>query len=82
MIRLDVYTCGANENGQLGLGDTEPRSSPKRVRWKEDLTDAIVSVALSPSHSVALTSKGQISITLITHQLVVLTNERMDMGAQ
>jgi hypothetical protein len=53
--------CGANESGQLGLGDTEPRVAPKRIRWREDPGDAMVSLALSPTHSVALTSKGQIS---------------------
>ena len=53
--------CGANEFGQLGQGNTEPSFSPKRIRWREDPGDPMVSLSLSPSHSVALTSKGQIS---------------------
>ncbi len=57
-----VYTTGANESGQLGLGDTEPRLSPNRVR--ADFPSKIVNVAVSTSHSVVLTAKGQVSCSV------------------
>ena len=79
--------CGANEFGQLGQGNTEPSFSPKRIRWREDSGDPMVSLSLSPSHSVALTSKGQISkknffIILVIYLLILLMVIRCGRGEE
>lgn len=50
----EVWTFGANDYGQLGVGDCEPRTLPSRVA----LPGSAASVACGVQHSVALISSS------------------------
>ncbi|KAA8547815.1 hypothetical protein F0562_004244 [Nyssa sinensis] len=49
---------GNNEYGQLGTGDTQPRSHPVPVQGLSDLT--LVDIAAGGWHSTALTDEGEV----------------------
>ncbi|ERM96814.1 hypothetical protein AMTRI_Chr04g184050 [Amborella trichopoda] len=49
---------GNNEYGQLGTGDTQPRSQPISVQGLSDL--ALVDIAAGGWHSTALTDSGEV----------------------
>ncbi|XP_077236144.1 ultraviolet-B receptor UVR8-like [Tasmannia lanceolata] len=49
---------GNNEYGQLGTGDTQPRSQPIHVQGLSDLT--LVDIAAGGWHSTALTGDGEV----------------------
>ena len=54
----DVFACGANDRGQLGIasGDFETQLLPRRV---ETLTDkTVTSIKAGSKHSAALTVEG------------------------
>ncbi|XP_039127125.1 ultraviolet-B receptor UVR8-like [Dioscorea cayenensis subsp. rotundata] len=53
-----LWAWGNNEYGQLGTGDTQPRSQPIPVQGLSDLT--LVDIAAGGWHSTALTEKGEV----------------------
>ncbi|AQK52437.1 regulator of chromosome condensation3 [Zea mays] len=52
-----LWAWGNNEYGQLGTGDTQPRSQPIRVEGLSDLS--LVDIAAGGWHSTALTIDGE-----------------------
>ncbi|XP_073033061.1 ultraviolet-B receptor UVR8-like isoform X1 [Primulina eburnea] len=53
-----LMAWGNNEYGQLGIGDTQPRSQPIPVQGLSDLT--LVDIAAGGWHSTALTDDGEV----------------------
>ncbi|XP_047150576.1 ultraviolet-B receptor UVR8-like [Vigna umbellata] len=53
-----LWAWGNNEYGQLGTGDTQPRSQPIPVQGLSDLT--LVDIAAGGWHSTALTDEGEV----------------------
>lgn len=53
-----VMAWGNNEYGQLGTGDTQPRSQPVAVQGLSDLN--LVDIAAGGWHSTALTDDGEV----------------------
>jgi alpha-tubulin suppressor-like RCC1 family protein len=53
-----LWAWGNNEYGQLGTGDTQPRSYPIPVQGLDDLT--LVDIAAGGWHSTALTNEGEV----------------------
>jgi alpha-tubulin suppressor-like RCC1 family protein len=53
-----LYAWGQGSSGQLGLGDAEDRLVPTRVEALADKT--VVAVSSGTSHTVALTSDGEV----------------------
>ncbi|KAL8044827.1 hypothetical protein ABFX02_08G071600 [Erythranthe guttata] len=53
-----VMAWGSNEYGQLGTGDTQPRSQPIAVQGLSDLN--LVDIAAGGWHSTALTDDGEV----------------------
>lgn len=53
-----LWAWGNNEYGQLGTGDTQPRSQPIPVQGLSDLT--LIDIAAGGWHSTALTVKGEV----------------------
>ncbi|XP_075475333.1 ultraviolet-B receptor UVR8-like [Primulina tabacum] len=53
-----LMAWGNNEYGQLGTGDTQPRSQPIPVQGLSDLT--LVNIAAGGWHSTALTDDGEV----------------------
>ncbi|XP_057522246.1 ultraviolet-B receptor UVR8-like isoform X1 [Amaranthus tricolor] len=53
-----LWAWGNNEYGQLGTGDTQPRSQPIRVQGLSGLT--LVDIAAGGWHSTALTNEGEV----------------------
>ncbi|XP_073037085.1 ultraviolet-B receptor UVR8-like isoform X1 [Primulina eburnea] len=53
-----LMAWGNNEYGQLGTGDTQPRSQPIPVQGLSDLT--LVDIAAGGWHSTALTDDGEV----------------------
>lgn len=53
-----LWAWGNNEYGQLGTGDTQPRSHPIRVEGLSDLS--LVDIAAGGWHSTALTIQGEV----------------------
>uniref|UniRef100_A0A0E0IC63 RCC1-like domain-containing protein n=1 Tax=Oryza nivara TaxID=4536 RepID=A0A0E0IC63_ORYNI len=53
-----LWAWGNNEYGQLGTGDTQPRSQPIRVEGLSDLS--LVDIAAGGWHSTALTKEGEV----------------------
>lgn len=53
-----LWAWGNNEYGQLGTGDTQPRSQPIRVQGLSDLK--LVDIAAGGWHSTALTNEGEV----------------------
>lgn len=53
-----VMAWGNNEYGQLGIGDTQPRSQPVAVQGLSDLN--LVDIAAGGWHSAALTDDGEV----------------------
>ncbi|KAG1358739.1 putative Ultraviolet-B receptor UVR8 [Cocos nucifera] len=56
-----LWAWGNNEYGQLGTGDTQPRSQPIPVQGLSGLT--LVDIAAGGWHSTALTDNGEVGIT-------------------
>jgi alpha-tubulin suppressor-like RCC1 family protein len=53
----EVYACGSNTSGQLGLGDFEDRL----VLTRSDLSQwTVISVAAGENHTLAVTKRGQL----------------------
>jgi len=52
----EVYTWGNNYNGQLGLGDTLPRSTPTKVPGLEE----VVAISVMSSRCAAITAGGDL----------------------
>lgn len=52
-----VYTCGINNHGQLGHGDTQDRPSPRKLELLQCVA-SIVHIAAGPSYSLAITDDG------------------------
>jgi alpha-tubulin suppressor-like RCC1 family protein len=55
-VHGNVYGCGANDSGQLGLGDTVPRCSPTQI---QNLNN-IKSITAGATFAVALDSEGHL----------------------
>lgn len=56
----EIYTCGNNENGQLGLKDTRSRYTPTVL---EELSQyRFKSVACGYYHTLALTEQGEVFV--------------------
>ncbi|KAL2896457.1 Ultraviolet-B receptor UVR8 [Bienertia sinuspersici] len=53
-----LWAWGNNEYGQLGTGDTQPRSQPIRVQGLSGLT--LADIAAGGWHSTALTNEGEV----------------------
>ena len=53
-LKGDVYCWGANDRGQLGVGDTSPRSGPVRVL-------ALDNIALIVAGAVATVAKARLA---------------------
>ncbi|KAM7280161.1 hypothetical protein ACFE04_007295 [Oxalis oulophora] len=53
-----LWAWGNNEYGQLGTGDTQPRSQPIPVQGLSGLT--VVDIAAGGWHSTALTNEGEV----------------------
>ncbi|KAJ3677410.1 hypothetical protein LUZ60_003134 [Juncus effusus] len=53
-----LWAWGNNEYGQLGTGDTQPRSLPVPVEGLSDLT--LVDIAAGGWHSTAITAEGEV----------------------
>jgi alpha-tubulin suppressor-like RCC1 family protein len=51
-----IFVCGANKNGQLGLGDNENRKSLTPI----PLPQTFISLATGRCHSIAITDTGEI----------------------
>ncbi|XP_068645480.1 ultraviolet-B receptor UVR8 isoform X1 [Aristolochia californica] len=54
-----VYTCGTNTHGQLGLGDTLDRPTPKIVEHFEGL-GSVVQIAAGASYTLVVSSDGTV----------------------
>ena len=54
----EVYACGSNRHGRLGLGDGEPQNSPQKI----DLQN-VTEIYCGGYHSVALTSTAEFNET-------------------
>lgn len=50
-----LFSCGNNNDGQLGVGDTSDRDSATAV---EGMTETVEQLAAGVCHSVALNSKS------------------------
>lgn len=55
----EVYAWGANDHGQLGLGDTEPRSSPTRLGGATAGLP-VRAIAAGQQHTLALSRSGRV----------------------
>ncbi|TVU05773.1 hypothetical protein EJB05_48956 [Eragrostis curvula] len=53
-----LWAWGNNEYGQLGTGDTQPRSQPIRIEALSDVK--LVDIAAGGWHSTALTEEGEV----------------------
>ena len=57
----DVYAFGANDSGQLGLGDRAPRDSPAYVAGEFLVgAEGVLRVAAGDTHSAAVTARGRV----------------------
>ncbi|XP_013177752.1 PREDICTED: regulator of chromosome condensation-like [Papilio xuthus] len=56
-----IYTVGCNEEGQLGAGDTEPRSVPHLVEL-EAAPAPVRQVSAGSSHTAILTEDGRVFV--------------------
>ncbi|RVW44828.1 putative E3 ubiquitin-protein ligase HERC4 [Vitis vinifera] len=65
-----LWAWGNNEYGQLGTGDTQPRSQPIAVQGLSDLT--LVDIAAGGWHSTALTDDGGVSIMLVGYLILIV----------
>ncbi|OQR86460.1 E3 ubiquitin-protein ligase HERC2-like [Achlya hypogyna] len=54
----ELYTWGANDFGQLGLGDTRPRTTPTLVTFP--VLMRVLDVSLGQFHSAAVTISGDV----------------------
>ncbi|EQC27454.1 hypothetical protein SDRG_14778 [Saprolegnia diclina VS20] len=54
----ELYTWGANDFGQLGLGDTRARSAPTLVTFPS--STRVLDVSLGQFHSAAVTTSGDV----------------------
>jgi alpha-tubulin suppressor-like RCC1 family protein len=63
-VEGEVYACGANECGQLGVGTKKRVDVPTLIHFNE--TDnhrvEIATVAVGSAHSLALTTSGQLYV--------------------
>lgn len=55
----EVYSCGSNTHGQLGLGDTLDRPTPKKVAWFASV-GRVVQIAAGASYTFAVTDNGTV----------------------
>jgi Regulator of chromosome condensation (RCC1) repeat len=53
----ELWAFGANQCGQLGLGDTHPHAHPQRIHLPTGTV--VTKLAVSQHHSVALTASGE-----------------------
>ena len=53
---LQVYVCGDNSMGQLGVGDREPRRTPRLLPRLQQ--ESVIQVACGKFHSLALTQES------------------------
>ncbi|MBE36334.1 MAG: hypothetical protein CMI16_12400 [Opitutaceae bacterium] len=54
----DLFMCGAGENGRLGLGDKDNRTTPTLVARAEFDGEAVLMVACGERHTAVLTEGG------------------------
>ncbi|KAM0946901.1 putative regulator of chromosome condensation 1/beta-lactamase-inhibitor protein II [Dioscorea sansibarensis] len=55
----EVYSCGSNTHGQLGLGDTLDRPTPRNVAWFASV-GRVVQIAAGASYTFAVTDNGTV----------------------
>lgn len=55
-----AFALGTNEYGQLGLGDTESRSSPTLVAFFKEHNEKIIEVSCGNKHAIARTNVGRV----------------------
>jgi alpha-tubulin suppressor-like RCC1 family protein len=60
MCRLQVFACGLNNYGQLGVGDRENRTEPTLVPKLSNV--GIVDIAAGEHHTIALTNIGTVYV--------------------
>ncbi|XP_009398507.2 ultraviolet-B receptor UVR8 [Musa acuminata AAA Group] len=58
-VRGQVYTCGSNAHGQLGLGDTIDRPTPRIIELFEGLGQ-VVQIAAGASYTFVVTDDGTV----------------------
>ncbi|URD94920.1 Regulator of chromosome condensation (RCC1) repeat [Musa troglodytarum] len=58
-MRGQVYTCGSNAHGQLGLGDTVDRPTPRIIELFEGLGH-VVQIAAGASYTFVVTDDGTV----------------------
>ncbi|CAL9154241.1 unnamed protein product [Musa hybrid cultivar] len=58
-MRGQVYTCGSNAHGQLGLGDTIDRPTPRIIELFEGLGQ-VVQIAAGASYTFVVTDDGTV----------------------
>ena len=56
----EVFMCGANHNGQLGIGSKESKAEPKKVRG---IDCSVKQIALGVTHTLLLAKSGQVYAT-------------------
>ncbi|KAG6532524.1 ultraviolet-B receptor UVR8-like [Zingiber officinale] len=59
-LQGQVYTCGSNEHGQLGHGDTSDRPVPTVIEVFEEQGHNIVQIAAGASYTLAVTDDGTV----------------------
>ncbi|KAG6536812.1 hypothetical protein ZIOFF_001881 [Zingiber officinale] len=59
-LQGQVYTCGSNEHGQLGHGDTSDRPVPTVIELFEEQGHHIVQIAAGASYTLAVTDDGTV----------------------
>jgi len=55
-----IYGCGLNENGQLGLENTDTISTPQEIEYFSNNTITIKQIACGENHTIFLASDGKV----------------------
>lgn len=55
-----VYSLGSNNSGELGTGDTEPRSELTLLRYLRDQSEKVVEISSGFKHSICRTALNRI----------------------
>eukprot|EP01066_Platyproteum_vivax_P012630 Platyproteum_vivax@DN5735_c0_g1_i1.p1 len=59
-LKGEVFSCGNNAHGQLGLGENPSADTPTRIDPSQFHNKAVVSVAAGGFHSAAVTVEGSV----------------------
>ena len=58
----NVYTWGANESGQLGIGSVDDKSTPQKVSFDLAVGEYIIRISAGDNFAMALTSAGDVYV--------------------